>query len=237
MFLKRFCQKGLAHESLELVRVTEEELKRRSASGAVVVDVRLAIQFAEGHFPGSLNVGLASRMFAASVGVFLSKDSQIFLVVDKPEQASGAQADLARAEFGHVLGYIEAGDLTELHQLTQLSVFDLNSTLFRGGKPAILDVRPTGEWKSNGISGSRNIPISQLAARVSELSFSNPLVVVCQTGYQSAVASSWLQAKGFDSIQHLLGGMDAYTSAPFKECIEALSICSYQAGDSAAYQL
>lgn len=237
MFLKRFRQKGLAHESLELVRVTEEELKRRSASGAVVVDVRLAIQFAEGHFPGSLNVGSASRMFAASVGVFLSKDSQIFLVVEKPEQASGAQADLARAEFDNVLGYIEAGDLTELHQLTQLSVFDLNSTLFRGGKPAILDVRPTGEWKSNGISGSRNIPISQLAARVSELDFTNPLVVVCQTGYQSAVASSWLQANGFDSIQHLLGGMDAYTSAPFKECVEALSICSYQSGGSAAFQV
>ena len=53
----------------------------------------------------------------------------------------------------------------------------------------------------------------QLAARVSELSFSNPLVVVCQDGYQSAVASSWLQANGFDSIQQLLGGIDAYTGS------------------------
>ena len=233
MFLKRFRQKGLAHESLELVRVTEEELKRRSASGAVVVDVRLAIQFAEGHFPGSLNVGLASRMFAASVGVFLSKDSQIFLVVDKPEQASGAQADLARAEFGHVLGYIEAGDLTELHQLTQLSVFDLNSTLFRGGKPAILDVRSSGEWRLSGISGSRNIPLEQLAARVSELSFSDPLVVVCQDGYESAVASSWLQANGFDSIQQLLGGINAYTGSLFKGGAEAFSFCSLQSGSTA----
>ena len=63
MFLKRFRLKGLAHESAELVRMTGEELKTRSASGAAVVDVRLGIQFAEGHFPGSLNVGLGGRMF------------------------------------------------------------------------------------------------------------------------------------------------------------------------------
>ena len=61
--------------------------------------------------------------------------------------------------FDNVLGFVEAGDLTELHQLTQLSVADLHSTLSRGGKPAILDVRSTGEWKSNGIRGSMNIPL------------------------------------------------------------------------------
>ena len=78
MFLKRFHLKGLAHESSKLVRMTEDELKTRSASGAAVVDVRLGIQFAEGHFPGSLNVGLANRMFAACVGTFVPKQSPDF---------------------------------------------------------------------------------------------------------------------------------------------------------------
>jgi rhodanese-related sulfurtransferase len=40
-----------------------------------------------------------------------------------------------------------------------------------------------------------------------------------QNGYQSAVASSWLQAYGFDNVQYLLGGMDAYRSAPLNECV------------------
>ena len=233
MFLKRFRLKGLVNESRDLVKMTESELKTRSASGAAVIDVRRGIQFAEGHFPRSLNVGLGGRMFAACVGFFLPKQSQILLVVDKPEEARRAQADLVRVGFDKVVGFIEAGDVTELHQLTQLSVSDLNSTLLRGGKPAILDVRSPGEWKSNGISGSKNIPLANLAARVLELSFSNPLVVVCQDGYQGAAASSWLQANGFDSIQHLIGGMDAYTSAPFKEYVEAFSFCSLQSGSSA----
>jgi hydroxyacylglutathione hydrolase len=174
-------------------------------------------------------------MFGPCIGLFLPRHSQILLVADKAEEASRAQADLARAGFERVLGFIEAGNLTELHRLTQLSVVDLFSTLSRGGKPAILDVRSPEEWKSNGILGSRNIPLQQLAARILELSLSNPLVVVCQDGYQSALASSWLQANGFDSIQHLLGGMDAYTSAAFNEFVEAICSCSLQS-DSTAFQ-
>ena len=223
MFLKRFRLKGVAHEYAALVRFKEEELRTRSASGVAVIDVRSGMQFAEGHFPGSLNIGLANRMFAACVGLFLPKQSQILLVVDQPEEASRA---LACAGFHKVLGFIEGRDLTVLHQLTQLSAFDLNSTLSRGGKPAILDVRTVSEWKSSGIFGSRNIPLAQLAARVLELSFSDPLVVVCQDGYQSTVAASWLQANGFDSIQQLLGGIDAYTGLPLKEGVGAFSFCS-----------
>jgi hydroxyacylglutathione hydrolase len=239
MFLKRIQWKGLARGcsargSAGLVKISEEELKTRSALGAGVIDIRLGIEFAQGHFPGSLNVGLAGCSFAACVGLFLSKQSQILLVLDNPENAGRAQVELARAGFDQVLGFTVVDDLTELHQLTQLSVFDLKSTLSRGGKPAILDVRSPGEWKLKAIPGSRNIPLEQLTSRVSELSNSTPLVVVCKGGYQSAAASSWLQANGFDSVHHLLGGMDAYTSAPYNECIEALSFCSLQPG---AFQL
>jgi hydroxyacylglutathione hydrolase len=236
MFLKRFRLKGVAHESGALVRITEEELRTRSASGAVVIDIRPGTQFAEGHFPGSLNIGLANRKFTTCVGLFVPKQSQLLVVVDKPDQADRARAELARAGFEKALGFIESESLTVVHQITQLSVFDLNSTLSRGGKPAILDVRTPSEWKSSGISGSRNIPLAQLAARILELSFSDPLVVVCQDGYQSAVASSWLQANGFDSIQQLFGGIDAYTGAPYKEGADASSCCSMQSG-SAAFQL
>ena len=159
MFLKRFRLKGLVHES-KLVRMTGGELKTRSASGAAVVDVRLGVRFAEGHFPGSLNVGLGGRSFAACIAC--SCRSRVRLCwwwINRRKQAK-AQVDLARAGFENVVGFITAGDLPELHQLTQLNVLDLNSTLSRGGKPAILDVRSPGEWKSNGIPGSRNIPLS-----------------------------------------------------------------------------
>jgi predicted sulfurtransferase len=61
-------------------------------------------------------------------------------------------------------------------------------------------------------------------------------VVLCEEGCQGAVASSWLQAKGFDSVQHLFGGIDAYAGSPCKEGVESSSLCSMQSG-SAAFQL
>jgi hydroxyacylglutathione hydrolase len=224
MFLKRFQVRKLARAALlhyvpRFVRMTEEELKAKSAAGAVVVDLRHGVDFAEGHFPGSLNIALASREFVLCIGFFLSKRDRIFLVVDQAEQAYHARHELSRAGFGKIGGFIEASYLTELHRLTQLGVCDLKSTLCRGGKPEILDVRSTDEWKWSEIPGSKNIPLAELASRVSELSPSKPLVVVCQNGYQSAVASSWLQACGFDCVQYLLGGMDAYGSAPSNEYV------------------
>ena len=223
MFLKRFRVKKLAQATLldhfpRLARMTEEDLKAESAAGAAVVDLRHGIEFAEGHFPGSLNVGLAGGEFVLCIGFFLSKQDRIFLVVDEANQANHAHLELSRAGFGRVGGFIEAHRLTELHRLTQLGVFDLKSTLCRGGKPEILDVRSTDESKWSEIPGSKNIPLAQLSSRVSELSPSKPLVVACQNGYRGAVASSWLQAYGFDSVQYLLGGMDAYGSTPLNEC-------------------
>lgn len=224
MFLKRLqirelAQAVLPHHFPKFARMTEQELQAESQGGAVVLDIRHGVAFAEGHFPGSLNVGLASREFVHCVGLFLSKQSRIFLVADQSEQAYRARLELSRAGFEQVGGYIEAGRLTEVHRLTQLSVFDLKSTLCRGGKPEILDVRSNDEWKSSEIRESKNIPLAQLASRVPELSSAKPLVVVCQNGYRSAVASSWLQAYGFDSVQYLLGGMDAYGSAPVSESV------------------
>ena len=224
MFLKRLqvrelAQAALPHYFPRFAPMTEQELQAGFEAGAVVVDIRHSVAFAEGHFPGSLNVGLASREFVHCVGLFLSKQNRIFLVVDQSEQAYRARLELSRAGFEQVGGYIEAGRLTEVHRLTQLSVFDLKSTLCRGGKPEILDVRSNDEWKSSEIRESKNIPLAQLASRVSELSSAKPLVVVCQNGYRSAVASSWLQAYGFDSVHNLIDGMDAYGGAPLNECV------------------
>jgi len=222
MFLKRFQLRKLTQAALlyrvpRLARMTEADLKAESAAGAAVVDLRHSVDFAKGHFPGSLNVGLAGREFVLCIGFFLSKQDRIFIVVNQAEQARHARLELSRARFGKVGGFIEASCLTELHRLTQLKAFDLKSTLWRGGKPEILDVRSTDEWKLSEIPGSKNIPLAQLASRVSELSPSKPLVVTCQNGYKGAVASSWLQAYGFDSVQYLVGGMDAYASTALNE--------------------
>ena len=127
-----------------LARMTEDDLKYESAAGAAVVDLRHGVDFAEGHFPGSPNVGLAGREFVLCIGFFLSKQDRIFLVVDQAKQAHHAYLEMSRAGFAKIGGFIEASRLTELHRLTQLRVSDLKSTLFRGGNlKSLTSAQPT----------------------------------------------------------------------------------------------
>jgi len=204
--------------------LAEEELS--TGSDAVVVDVRGWLKFGQGHFPGSWNIGLESPHFISSVGIFVERSHRIFLVAEDGRQAREACLQLVDAGFLKVAGFLEAPRLTRLHRITQLAVADLKSTLARGGKPQLLDVRSPEEWKSTRIIRSTNIPLETLPGRFAELSKSKPLVVICQDGYRSAIASSWLQAKGFESVHHLIGGMERYSLAPLSEVLPALSFAT-----------
>jgi hydroxyacylglutathione hydrolase len=201
--------------------VGQEELMVTSDSA--IIDIRGWLNFGAGHFPGSWNVGLENPDFAASVGIFVERTSRILLVSEDCRQACRAQLELRGAGFQNVAGFIDADKLKILHRITQLAVVDLKSTLSRGGKPELLDVRFSKEWKSTCIPGSTNIPLETLPVRFSELARSKPLVVLCEDGYRSAIASSWLQSKGFESVHHLIGGMCAYGTVSQGDNLPAFS--------------
>ena len=226
MFLRRLKTINLNGPSSRPVEsafaaVGQEELL--AACETAIVDIRGWLSFGEGHFPGSWNVALESPDFAASVGIFVERTSRMLLVSEDCRQACRAQLDLLRAEFQNVVGFIEAQKLTVLHRITQLAVADLKSTLSRGGKPELLDVRSSEEWGATSIPGSTNIPLEMLPVRFSELPRSRPLVVLCQDGYRSAVASSWLQSKGFESVHYLIGGMCAYGTVTIGDILPAFT--------------
>jgi rhodanese-related sulfurtransferase len=76
-------------------------------------------------------------------------------------------------------------------------------------KHVILDVRGPDEFRSGYIDGSRNIPVSDLATRLSELSEhkADPVIVYCRSGGRSSVASQILAANGFANVTNVAGGM------------------------------
>jgi hydroxyacylglutathione hydrolase len=233
MLLNRFHLMHFRRPSRTLAKISEEDLVEQSASGTTVIDVRSVTEFSEGHFPGSLNVRMGNHAFASSVELFVPKERQIIFVAGKAQEARWAASELRRAGYTEAVRFILAGALTETDQLTRLNVFDLKSTLARGRKPAILDVRSASEWRSTRIPGSKNIPLRQLYTRSSELSSSSPVVVLCEDGYESALAASWLQSNGFDSVQHLIGGMHAYAGGAFSEYSDAFATSALRYGSAA----
>jgi adenylyltransferase/sulfurtransferase len=75
----------------------------------------------------------------------------------------------------------------------------------------IVDVREPQEWAIARIEGSQLIPLRTLPARAAELDRSRPLVLLCHHGIRSARGLEVLRSAGFTRIQHLRGGIEAWS--------------------------
>jgi rhodanese-related sulfurtransferase len=76
----------------------------------------------------------------------------------------------------------------------------------------LLDVREEAERRKGAIPGSAHIPLGQLRARLGELPRDREIVVYCQTGQRSYVASRLLSQHGF-RVRNLSGAYRTWEAA------------------------
>lgn len=191
------------------------------AQGAMIIDGRDPEEFGQGHFTGSINVGLNGR-YAEFAGSVVPHDVDIVLVVDDGFELE-AKNRLARIGFDRVVGYLE-------HPLAAMALNPqrvqrasrMTATEFENRKADIdglqlVDIRNPGEFALGTIEGARAIPVGQLPDRIGELDPTAPTVVFCAGGYRSSVGASVLRQAGFDDVSDILGGYGAWielTPAP-----------------------
>jgi rhodanese-related sulfurtransferase len=75
----------------------------------------------------------------------------------------------------------------------------------------IIDVRTPAEVAERGIANARNIPLDQLADRLTELDPQRRTVILCRSGGRSAQAANFLANTGFVDVVNLTGGILDYT--------------------------
>jgi len=87
-----------------------------------------------------------------------------------------------------------------------------------GGRVNLLDVREDWEYRRGRVPGSLHIPLGQLPARLAELPHDRPLMVICEHGNRSLVATHFLLVKGFPGTASVSGGTDAWVRSqrPFE---------------------
>jgi adenylyltransferase/sulfurtransferase len=74
----------------------------------------------------------------------------------------------------------------------------------------LLDVREPHELQISAIPGVLNIPLGQLASRLSELDSARDMVIFCKAGTRSARALELLVSAGFKKVKNLKGGINAW---------------------------
>lgn len=194
----------------------EAEARRRA--GAVVLDTRPASEFAAGHVPGAVHMGLSGQ-FASWAGTLLPAGAPIVLVTEDEERVAESQTRLARVGIETIVGFLDGGIAAwdaaglPLGKTEQVSVDELAARIAEGAAGQVLDVRRPGEWKAGHIAGALHVPLSELPARAAELDRSRPIHIVCASGYRSSIATSLLAQQGFAHVVNIVGGMSAWSSA------------------------
>ena len=89
-----------------------------------------------------------------------------------------------------------------------ISATDLRSRLASTSGVLLLDVREPHELAISSLRGAVNIPLGQLAARLSELDSAREMVVFCKSGTRSARALELLVSAGFKKVKNLKGGIN-----------------------------
>ena len=74
----------------------------------------------------------------------------------------------------------------------------------------LIDVREKPFYDAETIEGAVNIPTSQMRERLNEIPKAKKVVLFCNTGFQSYVASRILLQKGYTDVFSLTGGIELF---------------------------
>jgi len=84
------------------------------------------------------------------------------------------------------------------------------SERMKGNHFKLLDVREPHELEISALPNAVNIPLGQLAARLSELDSAEEMVIFCKSGGRSARGLELLASAGFKKVKNLKGGINAW---------------------------
>jgi hydroxyacylglutathione hydrolase len=184
------------------------------ARQALVLDVRPDADFARGHVPGSINIGLGGQ-FAPWVGALIPDLKQPIVLVVPQGREEEAVTRLARVGYDATLGYLDGGveawaasgrETDTVHRISAAEFAQLKDE-----KPApMIDVRREREFNGSHVAGSVNRPLDFINEQFGEFKTApQPFYLYCAAGYRSMIAASILKSRGIHDFIEVDGGMGA----------------------------
>jgi rhodanese-related sulfurtransferase len=94
----------------------------------------------------------------------------------------------------------------------EITVAEVKTKLDAGESFTLLDVREPWEFETAKIAGAKLIPMGDVPSRAhQELDPDENIVVLCHHGVRSMNVTVWLRQQGFEKVQSMRGGIDAWS--------------------------
>lgn len=194
------------------IKILSPDLFFEESKKGIIIDTRLPEAFAGGHIPGSYSIWLEGLPVFG--GYVAEKETNIYLVVDRPEDIETAYLYLTRIGMDNIEGAIAgsfeswrnkglpvemSGTMTPEQVKDKLELYQ------------VLDVREVTEFEDDGhIPGAINAYVGSLGEFLENNSISKPALITCSVGHRASLAVSILLRKGYKNITNLIGGMTAW---------------------------
>ncbi|HMO31365.1 MAG TPA: MBL fold metallo-hydrolase [Lacibacter sp.] len=197
----------LLTEVPRLKQLTKEEFAAAQQKGIKVIDTRSKVDFTKGYIPGSINIQ-NNNSLATWAGWFLNYDES-FIIVAPEEQTEDITRKLMRIGLDNILGFVPGVEVwTELgHTLEQREDVGLEEfkSLVQRDNVQVVDVRGAAEYKAGHVEGAINLFVGKIDQHLDKLDTGKDIVIHCQAGDRSSIASSVLARHGI-RVKNYTGG-------------------------------
>jgi len=186
---------------------------------ALILDVRHQDDFAKGHIPKSIFIGIDGQ-FAPWVGALILDYKQPILLVTPEGREEETITRLARVGYDNTVGFLKGGFESwkkagmEYDTVTTVDATVLEEKI-KENVP-VFDVRKPGEYASEHIVDVPSTPLDFLNEHLSEFPKEKDFYVHCAGGYRSMIAASILKARGYHNVIDVKGGYAAIKQTEIK---------------------
>jgi len=207
------------YESLDTVRERGEKPLSPNAfevvaneTNALMLDTRKPKDFAKGHIPNSISIGLDGN-FAQWVGEMIPDVQQEILLITYPDKEEEAITRLSRVGYDHTIGFLDGGFKSwqkarkQVERIKRITANQFEKAYFGEG-PLAFDIRKKSEFDSEHVIGAINVPLNELNEHLSQFPIDKPFVLYCEGGYRSMIAASILMQRGWEDFVDVADGFD-----------------------------
>lgn len=187
-------------------------------TGALVLDVRDAVDFAKGFIPNAINIGLNGQ-FAPWVGALILDMKHPIALVTPAGEENQTIVRLARVGYDQCIGFLDGGFAAwqqagkETDTITSISADEFVNRQRNTTDMPVVDVRKPTEFDAEHVTKAVNMPLDSLNDFLGDIPRNEPVYVHCAGGYRSMIANSILKARGFDNVVNVEGGLAAIRQA------------------------